>query len=65
METASVVIKKCLIETNINQVELAKMINKTPQSLNNKFSRNYFTYEEVTKILDLLGYELRVVKKQG
>ena len=65
METASVIIKKCLIETNINQAELANMLDKTPQALNNKFYRDYFTYAEVSHILDLLGYELKVVKKQG
>ena len=41
------------------------MLDKTPQALNNKFYRDYFTYAEVSHILDLLGYELKVVKKQG
>ena len=47
----------------MSQIELADLLNKTPQSLNNKFYKDNFSYNDFVSILDLLGYEIKIIKK--
>lgn len=64
MEKANIIIKKCLVEQGITQKELAEKFGKSTQVFNNKMSKNSFSYDDFVKILDILGYEIKVDKKQ-
>ena len=48
-------IKQLLIEKDSNITKLAKLLNTTPQNLNNKLSRDNFTEKDLTKIAQVLG----------
>ncbi len=63
-------IKMLLIGTTITQTQLAKLLGerlRKEYSFNNfhsKLSRKTIRYEEIKIIADILGYEVKFVKKQ-
>lgn len=61
---AETIIKHILIEENIKMKDLAKMMNTSPQNLSQRIKRDSFKYEELEEIAELLGYEIRWVKKE-
>jgi Helix-turn-helix. len=48
-------IKILLIKKNITAVQLAEMLNSTPQNVYNKFKRDNFSEKELIEIADKLG----------
>ncbi len=64
-------IKKLLLEEDMMLKELASEMsqitdkNYTPDSLSHKIGRNSITYSEMVTIADILGYEIKFVKKVG
>jgi len=57
-------IKKLLIDEEKAVKWLADELGITYQSLRNKLYRDSFTFQDVAKILDILGYEIELQKKQ-
>ncbi len=63
-------IKMLLIGTTITQTQLAKLLGERlnkEYSFNNfhsKLSRKTIRYEEIKIIADILGYEIKFVKKE-
>ena len=63
-------IKKLLLEEDLMLKDLAKemseKLNKTisPSSLSHKIGRNSITYSEMVCIAEILGYEIKFVKKE-
>lgn len=54
------IVKKMLLESNINTVELAKRLDCGTANLYNKYKRNNFSLNEVEQIADALGCDLKI-----
>lgn len=63
-------LKKILLDTDVSLTELAaalgKRVNKTysMQNLSNKLRNETITHREMLIIADILGYELKFIRKQ-
>ena len=53
-------IRKILLDEDIEIKELARRLNTSQQNISAKLKRNNFTVKDVGKILDALGYELKI-----
>ena len=53
-------IRKILLDEDIEIKELAGRLNTSQQNISAKLKRNNFTVKDVEKILDVLGYELKI-----
>ena len=53
-------IRKILLDEDIEIKELASRLNTSQQNISAKLKRNNFTVKDVGKILDVLGYELKI-----
>lgn len=53
-------IRKILLDEDIEIKELASRLNTSQQNISAKLKRNNFTVKDVEKILDVLGYELKI-----
>ncbi len=64
-------IKILLFQEDFMLKELAKEMSEkmdkvySPSSLSHKIGRNSITYSEMVTIADILGYEIKFVKKVG
>ena len=63
-------IKILLLQEDMLLKELASELSKktdknyTPDSLSHKIARNSITYSEMVCIADILGYEIKFIKKK-
>ena len=53
-------IRKILLDEDIEIKELASRLNTSQQNISAKLKRNNFTVKDVEKILNVLGYELKI-----
>ena len=53
-------IKKILLDEDVEIKELARRLNTSQQNISAKLKRNNFTTKDIEKILDVLGYELKI-----
>ena len=53
-------IKKILLDEDIEIKEFARRLNTSQQNMSAKLKRNNFTTKDIEKILDVLGYELKI-----
>ena len=53
-------IRKILLDEDIEIKELARRLNTSQQNMSAKLKRNNFTTKDIEKILDVLGYELKI-----
>ena len=53
-------IRKILLEEDIEIKELARRLNTSQQNISAKLKRNNFTTKDIEKILNVLGYELKI-----
>ena len=53
-------IRKILLDEDIEIKELARRLNTSQQNISAKLKRNNFTTKDIEKILDVLGYELKI-----
>lgn len=66
---AKEIIKIILNRENVKQKELAKILTDktgktyTPGSLSQKISRGTISYNEVSVITDILGYDIKIEKR--
>ena len=62
-------LKKILLDTNVSLTELAEALGKklnkpySMQNLSNKLRNETITHREMLIIADILGYELKFVRK--
>lgn len=54
------IIKRLLLECDINAVELANRLNCTPANIYNKYKRNNFSLNELEEIANACGYDIVV-----
>jgi len=60
---ASQPIKQLMQEKGVSVKELAEMLEINPQSMSNKLYRDSFSYNEVVKIADLLGCDVKLIMR--
>ncbi|UTC65239.1 helix-turn-helix transcriptional regulator [Treponema sp. OMZ 788] len=60
---AGKIIKQLLLERNMSVKDLAEKMNIIPQSMSNKIYRDTFSYEEVVKIADILGCDVKIITR--
>ena len=53
-------IRKILLDEDIEIKELASRLNTSQQNISAKLKRNNFTVKDVGKILNVLGYDLKI-----
>ena len=53
-------IKKILLDEDVEIKELARRLNTSQQNISAKLKRNNFTTKDIEKILNVLGYELKI-----
>ena len=53
-------IRKILLDEDIEIKELASRLNTSQQNISAKLKRNNFTVKDVEKMLNVLGYELKI-----
>ena len=64
-------LKKILLDVNVNLTELAKALSKrlnkpySMQNLSNKLRNETITHREMILIADILGYDLKFVRKNS
>lgn len=64
MNVAADIIRRCLAESQIKQVELAKMMNEHPRNISEQLRRNKdIKFNKLTKMLELIGYEIIIARK--
>ena len=63
---AAKAIKQLMQEQNISVSQLAKELKIEPQSMSNKLYRDSFSFNEVVRIADILGSDVKlIVRKTG
>ena len=60
-------IRKIMIDENVNLTELGRRINNSTSNLSNKLRRNNLYSDDLKKIAEALGYELKIeyIKKES
>ena len=60
-------IRKLMIDENVNLTELGRRINNSTSNLSNKLRRNNICPNDLEKIAEALGYELKIefIKKES
>ena len=53
-------IRKILLDEDIEIKELARRLNTSQQNISAKLKRNNFTTKDIEKILNVLGYGLKI-----
>lgn len=53
-------LKKAMIETNINQIKLAELTNQSQQNLSQKMLKNNFKVQEYERLVKAMGCELKI-----
>lgn len=54
------IIKKLLVEADMNTVDLAKRLECGTANLYNKYKRNNFSLNELEEIADACGYTVKI-----
>lgn len=58
---AAKAIKQLMQEQNISVSQLASALGIQPQSMSNKLYRDSFSFEEVVRIADILGSDVKLI----
>ena len=56
------IIRQMLEETKVSIKSLSELSEMNYQTLRNKLNKNNFSFEEIQKIANVLGYEIKAVK---
>ena len=63
---AAKVIKQIMYEQNVSVGQLASALGIQPQSLSNKLYRDSFSFDDVVRIADILGSDVKItIRKTG
>ena len=61
---AAKAIKQLMQEQNISVSQLAKALKIEPQSMSNKLYRDSFSFNEVVRIADILGSDVKLIVRE-
>lgn len=62
--TPAEVVKDLISRSSMQQKDVAEKMGWTEQAISNKFRRNSLSAEEYLKMLEILGYELKIVESE-
>ena len=62
--TGSEIVRYMMRETKTTNKRLAELLEINEQSMYNKLYRNSFSYAEINRIADLLGFAIKVEKRE-
>lgn len=60
----SEICKEMIKKSSLQQKDVGEKMGWTPQSLSNKLKRNSLSAEEFVKLIEILGYEMKIVSKE-
>ena len=58
-------IKKLMLENKITQRQIAEILKMKPQGLTKLMNKKNFGFEDATKILNAMGYDLLLIFKRN
>ena len=58
------VIKQIMYEQNVSVSQLASALGIQPQSLSNKLYRDSFSFDDVVRIADILGSDVKITIRE-
>lgn len=60
-------IKKILLDLDMTQTDVAKMLNMSRQQFNNTFNKANLSFDDINKICNAIGYnlEINIVKNES
>ena len=61
---AAKVIKQIMYEQNVSVSQLASALGIQPQSLSNKLYRDSFSFDDVVRIADILGCDVKITIRE-
>ena len=61
---AAKVIKQIMYEQNVSVSQLASTMGIQPQSLSNKLYRDSFSFDDVVRIADILGSDVKITIRE-
>ena len=61
---AAKVIKQLMFEQNVSVGQLATALGIQAQSLSNKLYRDSFSFDDVVRIADILGSDVRIIVRE-
>lgn len=61
---AAKVIKQIMYEQNVSVSQLASTLGIQPQSLSNKLYRDSFSFDDVVRIADILGSDVKITIRE-
>lgn len=61
---AAKVIKQIMYEQNVSVSQLASALGIQPQSLSNKLYRDSFSFDDVVRIADILGSDVKITIRE-
>ena len=61
---AAKVIKQIMYEQNVSVGQLASALRIQPQSLSNKLYRDSFSFDDVVRIADILGSDVKITIRE-
>ena len=61
---AAKVIKQIMYEQNVSVGQLASAFGIQPQSLSNKLYRDSFSFDDVVRIADILGSDVKITIRE-
>ena len=62
---AAKVIKQIMYEQNVSVSQLASALGIQPQSLSNKLYRDSFSFDDVVRIADILGSDVKIIIRES
>ena len=58
-------VKELIKMSDLQQAQIARLMDWTPQNLSNRLGRNTLYAEDFVKLLDVLGYKMIIVEKES
>ena len=61
--TVADIVKGIIKKSDLQQAQVARLMDWTPQNLSNRLGRNTLYAEDFVKLLDVMGYKMLIVEK--
>ena len=61
--TVADIVKEIIKKSDLQQAQVARLMDWTPQNLSNRLGRNTLYAEDFVKLLDVMGYKMLIVEK--
>ena len=62
--TVADIVKGIIKKSDLQQAQVARLMDWTPQNLSNRLGRNTLYAEDFVKLLDVMGYKMLIIEKE-